>query len=87
MLLPSGLPTFDVNHPYRGKSEFWTDAGVSYRGRIAALKGLNYSVQLNVRNVFDIGPTIPFRSYTNGTIASLATVEPRLFIFTWGLEF
>ena len=87
MVLPSGTATFDVDHPYRGKSETWTDAGVSYRGRIARFNGLRYTAQLNVRNVFDIGPTIPFRSYTDGTIASLATLEPRLFTFTWALEF
>ncbi len=85
--LPSGVKALDVDNPWRGKRELWTDVGVGYRGRIAAFGGLRYNAQLNVRNVFGEGPLIPFRSYTDGTIASVATLEPRLFIFTWGLEF
>lgn len=85
--LPSGARALEVDNPWRGDREVWTDLGVAYRGRIDAYGGLRYTAQLNVRNVFDEGPTIPFRAYTDGSVASRATLEPRLFIFTWGLEF
>jgi hypothetical protein len=82
-----GETILDINHPYRGDRELATDIGIGYRGKMKPFGGLHYNVQLNVRNVLDDGPTIPYRAYTDGSIAGVATLEPRLFIFTFGLDF
>ncbi len=86
MLTPSGTKTLDVEHPWTGKRELFTDLGVGYRGRMKWFNRLPFSAQLNVRNALDEGPTRPFKAYTDGSIARLGVIEPRLFIFTFGVD-
>ncbi|MDO8543572.1 MAG: hypothetical protein Q7S40_24285 [Opitutaceae bacterium] len=85
--LSDGTTTYDINSPFRGEREIATDLGFSYRGRLSAFGGVRYTAQLNVRNVLDDGPLVPYRADTAGNIVSMATIDPRLFTFTWGLEF
>lgn len=87
MTLPDGTMTYDISRPFRGEREIATDVGLAYRGRISAFGGLRYTAQLNVRNVFDDGPLVPYRADTAGNIVSMATIDPRVFTFTWGVEF
>lgn len=82
-----GTKVLDVSRPYRGKQELPVDANLGYRGRLRHFGGIGYNVQLNIRNVLDESRPIPVTAFSNGEIARLATVEPRLFILTCGFEF
>lgn len=87
LALADGTTTYDISRPFRGKREVATDLGVAYRGRLKVFGGLRYTAQLNIRNVLDDGPLVPYRADTAGNIVSMATIDPRVFTFTWGLEF
>jgi iron complex outermembrane recepter protein len=82
-----GVKLLDVEHAYYGKQEFPVDLTIGYRGRMRYLGGIGYNVQLNVRNLMDRSDPIPVTSFSNGAVARLATVEPRLIICTVGFDF
>jgi outer membrane receptor protein involved in Fe transport len=83
----SGETILDLDRSYKGDPETYVDAIFGYRGRMKAFGGFNYRVQLNVRNVFDEADPVPVAAFVDGSIAKLATVEPRLFVFTFSVNF
>lgn len=86
-ILPSGLLAFDLERPIEGTEEFFADVGIRYRGRLRAFDGLNYRVQLNVRNVLDDTDLVPVKTLTNGQYVSFSRVEPRVYQLTVGFDF
>ncbi|HUG09766.1 MAG TPA: hypothetical protein VMM36_02075 [Opitutaceae bacterium] len=83
----AGATVLDLDRSYKGEEELTFDAFVGYRGRLQAFGGLRYRVQLNVRNLFDEDEAVPVARITTGAVAKIATVEPRVFIATFGVEF
>lgn len=84
--LPDGTVSFDLGQPIEGKTEFYADLGLSYRGKLRFLNGTNYRVQLNVRNLLDEHDLVPNRAISNGQYVAWARVEPRVFVFTVGFD-
>ena len=84
--LPDGTVTFDLAKQLEGSTEFYTDAGLSYRGKTKFLGNANYRVQLNVRNLLDEHDLVPNRVLSTGQYVAWARVEPRLFVFTVGFD-
>ena len=60
---------------------------MAYRGRLKAFGNFNYRVQLNVRNVFDDDEPVPIMKTTTGQTVRIATVEPRVIVATFGVDF
>jgi hypothetical protein len=44
-------------------------------------------VQLNIRNVLNEDDTVPVTVTTTGQVVRIATVEPRVFVGTFGVDF
>jgi len=86
-VLPSGLLAFDLESPIEGTEEFITDLGLRYRGKLRFFDGMNYRVQLNVRNLLDDTDLVPVKTLTNGQYVSFSRVEPRVYQLTVGFEF
>jgi iron complex outermembrane recepter protein len=83
----TGIPELDLDQQFRGKQELYFDGILGYRGRLKAFGGLNYRIQLNVRNVLNEDDTIPVTVTTTGQVVRIATVEPRMFVGTFGVDF
>ena len=83
----TGTIVLDLDRAYKGKEEFYVDAILGYRGKMKAFGGFNYRVQLNVRNVLNDDDPIPVQTWTTGEVVKLATVEPRVFVFTFAVNF
>ncbi len=73
--------SFDIANPYRGPTEMNIDLWVGY-GRKQVWRGIDWRVQLNVRNVAQHDSLIPITTQPNGTPAGyrIAPVE------TWSLS-
>ena len=84
--LPDNSYTFDLARPLEGKTEFYVDYGLGYRGRMKYLGGANYRVQLNVRNLLDEKDLVPFRVLSNGQYVGFTRIEPRTFVFTLAFD-
>jgi hypothetical protein len=83
----NGASELDLDQKYRGKRELYFDALAGYRGRIKAFGNVSYRVQLNVRNVLnDDDPVVVMRT-TLGQVVRIATVEPRVIVGTFGVDF
>ncbi|MBI5769134.1 MAG: hypothetical protein HZA93_15175 [Verrucomicrobia bacterium] len=83
----SGTVILDLDRAFKGQEEFYVDAILGYRGKLKAFGGLNYRLQLNVRNVLDEHKPIPVQTWTTGEVVKLATVEPRVFVCTFAVNF
>ncbi len=83
----SGSTILDLDRSYRGKAELYFDAFLGYRGRMKAFGGFAYRLQLNVRNVLDENEPVPVAAHTTGAIVKIATVEPRVTVFTFAVDF
>jgi hypothetical protein len=84
---PNGASELDLSKKYRGEEELYFDALVGYRGRIKAFGNVGYRVQLNVRNVLNEDDPVPIMRTTQGQIVRIATVEPRVIVGTFGVDF
>jgi outer membrane receptor protein involved in Fe transport len=82
-----GAVLLDIGRPYKGEQELYFDAIVGYRGKMKAFGGFNYRLQLNVRNLLDEDDVIPVVALTTGAIAKVATVEPRVVVVTFSVNF
>ncbi len=83
----AGATVLDLDKAYKGKEEFYVDAILGYRGKLKAFGGFSYRLQLNVRNVLNENSPIPVQTWTTGEVVKLATVEPRLYVFTFAVNF
>jgi hypothetical protein len=81
---PSGVvtynPLFDVTKPYFGSALTNYDAWIGYSRRLK--HGIDWSVQLNVRNIGVGKELIPVAAQPDGSIAAYRTAEPQ----TWTLS-
>ena len=85
--LDDGAVLLDIGKPYKGEPELYFDAIVGYRGKMKAFGGFNYRLQLNVRNLLDEDDVVPVTALTTGAIAKVATVEPRVVVVTFSVNF
>jgi hypothetical protein len=83
----NGKAVLDLTQPFKGEEELYCDVILGYRGRLKSFGGLSYRLQLNVRNLFDSDAAIPVVRTTTGAVAKLATVEPRVIVGTFSVEF
>lgn len=83
----AGATVLDLNHPYKGTEELYFDAMLGYRAPIKAFGGFNYRLQLNVRNLLNEHDPVPMARLTTGAVAKLATVEPRVIVVTFAVDF
>lgn len=60
--------SFDIANPYRGPTEKNIDVWIGY-GRRNVWKGIDWRVQLNVRNLFKDEDLIPITTQPDGTVA------------------
>jgi hypothetical protein len=70
--------SFDIANPYRGPSETNVDLWVGY-GKKAVFRGVDWRVQLNVRNVFQGNDLIPITAQPDGTPAGYRIAPVRTF--------
>jgi outer membrane receptor protein involved in Fe transport len=82
-----GGSVLDLDTAYKGKEEMYVDALVGYRGRFEAFGGMNYRLQLNVRNLLNEDDPVPVGAFVTGGIAKIATVEPRVIVVSFGVNF
>jgi hypothetical protein len=83
----SGSTILDLDKAYKGKRELYFDAILGYRGKMEAFGGFNYRLQLNVRNVLDENDPVPVATFVSGAVAKLATVESRVVVVTFAVNF
>ncbi|MEO5957809.1 MAG: hypothetical protein ABIZ49_07140, partial [Opitutaceae bacterium] len=83
----AGAQVLDLGQPLKGRAEIYFDATLGYRGRVKALGGVGYRLQLNLRNVLDEHDPVPTARLTTGAIAKLATVEPRVIVASFTMDF
>jgi hypothetical protein len=83
----AGATILDLDRSYRGKEELYFDGFAGYRGRMKAFGTLNYRVQVNVRNLLNQDDPVPIAAHTTGTIVKIATVEPRVIVLTFAVDF
>ena len=57
----------DLAHPFYGPEELTGDFWIGYRRRV--FKGIDWRVQLNVRNAWGNGQDMPVKANPDGTIA------------------
>jgi hypothetical protein len=80
-----GVVRPDLKKPFMGKSEGKVDFWISYKGR--QYRGVDWRVQLNVRNVFADGDLIPVTVNNDGSTAAFRASEPRDFSLSATFEF
>jgi hypothetical protein len=83
----AGTTLLDLDKAYKGEEEFYVDAILGYRGRLKAWGGVNYRLQLNIRNLLNDDDPTPIQTWTTGEVVKLATVEPRVIVFTFAVNF
>ena len=83
----TGTVILDLDKAYKGQEEFYVDAIMGYRGKMKAFGGFNYRLQLNIRNLLDEHDPMPIQTWTTGEVVKLATVEPRVFVMTFSVDF
>ncbi|MDI1248446.1 MAG: TonB-dependent receptor plug domain-containing protein [Lacunisphaera sp.] len=92
--VPKGVVTYnplpDVKHPYYGSAETNYDAWIGYSRKLNTGKlkhGLNWSVQLNVRNIGVDRKLIPVAAQPDGSIAAYRTAEPMTWVISNKFDF
>jgi iron complex outermembrane receptor protein len=83
----SGSLLLDLDRAYKGSKELYCDAMLGYRGKLKAFGGFAYRLQLNVRNLLNENAPIPVAAITTGVVAKTATIEPRVVVLTFGVDF
>ncbi len=86
-LSATGSPLLDLDRAYKGREELYCDVLLGYRGRMPAFGGFAYRLQLNVRNVLNENAPVPVAALTTGYVAKTATIEPRVMVFTFAVDF
>ncbi len=82
-----GAILLDLDTKYKGDAERYVDFMAGYRGRMKSLGGVDYKLQLNVRNLLNENDPVPNAALTTGAISSLLTVDSRLISVTFGVDF
>ena len=70
--------SFDIGNPYLGPSELNVDLWVGY-GKKAVFRGVDWRIQLNVRNLFQDDELIPITAQPDGTPAAYRIAPVRTF--------
>jgi iron complex outermembrane receptor protein len=82
-----GATVLDLDRAYKGEAERFVDFMAGYRGRIKFFGGINYRLQLNVRNLLNENDPVPNQALSTGAISQLLTVDSRLTSITFGVDF
>lgn len=82
-----GETVLDLNTKYKGKDERYVDFMAGYRGRLKAFGGMNWRLQLNLRNLLNDHDPVPFEALSTGYINKIVTVDRRLTAITFGVDF
>jgi iron complex outermembrane recepter protein len=79
----------DVTHPLEGPETMFVDLLARYGGRtkLFGSKTIGWSVQLNVRNLFEPDDVEPIRTRNDGATLQWARVEPRQIILSTSFTF
>ena len=83
----SGSTILDLDRAYKGEEELYFDVILGYRGKMTRFGKFNYRLQLNVRNVLNEDDPVPVGAFVSGAIAKLATVDPRVYVMTFAVDF
>ncbi|MFM8337401.1 MAG: hypothetical protein ACKODK_17725, partial [Opitutaceae bacterium] len=83
----TGSKVLDLDRAFMGQPETYVDLLAGYRGRLKALGEMRYRVQLNVRNLLNRNNPIPVGALTTGAVARLATIDSRVYVLTFAVEF
>jgi outer membrane receptor for monomeric catechols len=82
----TGAPLPDVSRPYLDDGLFSADAWVSYRTKIWDEK-IDWSIQLNVRNLVGESGNIPVRTNPDGEVAVIRIPNPRTILLSSTFKF
>jgi hypothetical protein len=82
----AGDVSFDIANPYRGPEETNVDLWIGY-GKKAVFRGVDWRVQLNVRNVFGGDDLIPITTQPDGTPAGYRIAPVRTFTLSNTFKF
>lgn len=80
-----GTPNFDINNPYKGPSETNWDAWAGYTRKIT--HDIEWSIQLNVRNLFVGNELIPITTQPDGSPAFYRIRPPQTWTLTNSFRF
>jgi len=83
----AGTVVLDLDKAYEGVAETYVDLTAGYRGKMKPFGGFNYRIQLNVRNALNKNDPIPIGALTTGEINRIATIDSRLTLLTFAVEF
>lgn len=84
-ILPDGSGVFDVTKPYFGPGETNVDGWIGYSHRLT--KKIQWSAQLNVRNIGVGNRLIPVNAQPDGTYNTMRIAEPQTWLLTNSFEF
>ena len=76
-----GLPVKDVFNPYFDDTNKFFDFWIGYKRKLTS-RDINWSVQLNVRNVFASKDPIAVQFQPDGSIARVSIPVPRQFVLS-----
>ncbi|MCB1124439.1 MAG: hypothetical protein KJT03_23000, partial [Verrucomicrobiae bacterium] len=82
----NGVLSPDLDRIIDGAVDMTYDATVGYRGKIDLFGSRNYTVRLNVRNLFDDGPTYPVIKSVDGNNIRVARKSSQLFILSVDMD-
>ncbi len=80
-----GVTTFDLSSPYKGPSNTKIDLTFGYRREV--MDGINWRIQLNLRNIFADDDLIPINVQPDGSPAAVRIPEPMTWTLTNTFEF
>ena len=83
----AGARLLDLDTEYKGEADRFVDFMAGYRGRLKAFGGLNYRLQLNIRNLLNRTDPIPIAALTTGAVYRVATVDSRVTAIDFGVDF
>lgn len=83
----TGTRILDLDTTYTGKAERFVDFMAGHGGKLKVFGGMNYRLQLNIRNLFNENDPVPVNALTTGAISRIATVDSRLTAITFAVDF
>ena len=82
----NGVRSPDLNNIIDGAVDMTYDLTVGHRGKLKFFGDRNYTARLNVRNVFDDGPTFPVIKSVDGNNIRVARKSGRLFVLSFDVD-
>jgi hypothetical protein len=82
-----GETVLDLDKKNLGKNESYVDFMAVYRGQSKAFGGMNWRLQLNIRNLLNDRDFVPFEALSTGYVDRIVTVDRRLTQIMSGVDF